>query len=179
MIALGVLAEAMDCPTTALVLALALAWYGGEIALARIAGWHLSPLYPAQALLRDLLLPILTRLLPLALIVAVVCMMQTAAVVQSFPSDPSRPENISRDFAAVGAGSILAALLGLSAHHAGRFMRIAQTFKSFSTSKATSNISKSYSLSQRRASHGSRISRRRGRNIRRAMQEPGESKGHS
>ena len=37
--------------------------------------------------MRDLLLPILTRLLPLALIVAVVCMMQTAAVVQSFPSD--------------------------------------------------------------------------------------------
>ena len=39
-----------------------------------------------------------------------------------------------------------------SAHHAGRFMRVAQTFKSISTSKATSNISKSYSLSQRRAS---------------------------
>ena len=53
-----------------------------------------------------------TRLLPLALIVAVVCMMQTAAVVQSFPSDPNRPDNVSRDFAAVGAGSILAALLG-------------------------------------------------------------------
>ena len=53
-----------------------------------------------------------TRLLPLALIVSVVCIMQTSAVVQSFPSDPNRPENVSRDFAAVGAGSILAALLG-------------------------------------------------------------------
>ena len=53
-----------------------------------------------------------TRLLPLSLIVALVCMMQTAAVVQSFPSDPGRQENVSRDFAAVGAGSILAALLG-------------------------------------------------------------------
>ena len=53
-----------------------------------------------------------TRLLPLSLIVALVCMMQTAAVLQSFPSDPSRPENAGRDFAAVGAGCILAALLG-------------------------------------------------------------------
>ncbi len=53
-----------------------------------------------------------TRLLPLSLIVALVCMMQTAAVLQSFPSDPGRRENASRDFAAVGAGSILAALLG-------------------------------------------------------------------
>ncbi|MGZ8324480.1 MAG: ceramide glucosyltransferase [Rhodoplanes sp.] len=59
MIALGVFAQAMDWPTTPLVLALALAWYGGEIALARAAGWHMSPLYPVQALLRDLLLPIL------------------------------------------------------------------------------------------------------------------------
>ena len=54
-----------------------------------------------------------TRLLPLALIVAMVCMMQTAAVLQSFPSDPrGRREDVSRDFAAVGAGSIIAALLG-------------------------------------------------------------------
>ena len=59
MIAVGFLAEATDGPTAALVFAFALAWYGGEIALARIAGWHLSPHYPAQALLRDLLLPIL------------------------------------------------------------------------------------------------------------------------
>ena len=53
-----------------------------------------------------------TRLLPLSLIVAVVCMVQTAAVLQSFPSGPSRQENISRDFAAVGASNILAALFG-------------------------------------------------------------------
>ena len=54
----------------------------------------------------------ITRLLPLSLLVALVCMMQTAAVIQSFPSDRGRPDNVSRDFAAVGAGSILAALLG-------------------------------------------------------------------
>ena len=52
------------------------------------------------------------RLLPLSLIVALVCMMQTAAVVQSFPAAPGRQESASRDFAAVGVGSILAALFG-------------------------------------------------------------------
>lgn len=59
MIALAVFVHGMDWPATPFVLALGLAWYGGEIALARVAGWHLSPLYPVQALLRDLLLPIL------------------------------------------------------------------------------------------------------------------------
>jgi hypothetical protein len=39
-------------------------------------------------------------------------MMQTAAVVRSFPSDPKQPEDVSRDFAAVGAGSILAGVTG-------------------------------------------------------------------
>jgi SulP family sulfate permease len=52
-----------------------------------------------------------TKLLPLALIIAVVCMMQTAVVIQSFPSEDQQ-ENVSRDFAAVGAGCVLAALLG-------------------------------------------------------------------
>jgi ceramide glucosyltransferase len=59
MIALAVFVQGMDWPATPFVLALGLAWYGGEVALARVAGWHLSPLYPLQALLRDLLLPIL------------------------------------------------------------------------------------------------------------------------
>jgi ceramide glucosyltransferase len=59
MIALGIVALAMDWPTIPLVLALALVWYGAEMALTRAAGWHLSPLYPLHALLRDLLLPAL------------------------------------------------------------------------------------------------------------------------
>jgi ceramide glucosyltransferase len=59
MIALAVFVHGMDWPATPFVVALGLVWYGGEIALARVAGWHLSPLYPVQALLRDLLLPIL------------------------------------------------------------------------------------------------------------------------
>jgi MFS superfamily sulfate permease-like transporter len=59
-----------------------------------------------------------TQLLPTALIVALVCMMQTAAVVRSFPSDPGGEEDVSRDFAGVGAGSILAALFGAFAVNA-------------------------------------------------------------
>ena len=53
-----------------------------------------------------------TQLLPVSLMVALVCMMQTAAVVRSFPNDPEGQENVSRDFAAVGVGSMLAALIG-------------------------------------------------------------------
>lgn len=52
------------------------------------------------------------RLLPAALVVAAVCMMQTAAVVRSFPSTPNQPEDVSRDFAGVGAGCVLAGLIG-------------------------------------------------------------------
>ncbi|HKD66982.1 MAG TPA: SulP family inorganic anion transporter [Candidatus Binataceae bacterium] len=52
------------------------------------------------------------RLLPAALVVAAVCMMQTTAVVRSFPSDPGVREDVSRDFAGVGAGCILAGLIG-------------------------------------------------------------------
>ncbi|HET8997145.1 MAG TPA: SulP family inorganic anion transporter [Acetobacteraceae bacterium] len=57
-------------------------------------------------------LNLLLRLLPLSLIVALVCMVQTAVVLQSFPSDRDHPGDASRNFLAVGAGSILAALLG-------------------------------------------------------------------
>jgi ceramide glucosyltransferase len=37
----------------------ALAWYSAEIALAKAARWHLGAFYPVQALMRDLLLPVL------------------------------------------------------------------------------------------------------------------------
>ena len=52
------------------------------------------------------------RIVPVALIVALVCMMQTSVVLRSFPSDPDTSEDPSHDFAAVGIGSIAAALLG-------------------------------------------------------------------
>ena len=54
----------------------------------------------------------LSRLVPLALVVAMVCIMQTAAVASTFPSDEGKPDDVSRDFAGVGAGSVLAGLIG-------------------------------------------------------------------
>ena len=52
------------------------------------------------------------RLLPLALTVSMVCMLQTAAVVRSFPSRPDHREAVSRDFLGVGVGNVLAAFVG-------------------------------------------------------------------
>lgn len=52
------------------------------------------------------------QLLPLALIVALVCMMQSAAVLRAYPSEPGGPRHVSRDFGGVGAGCILAGLFG-------------------------------------------------------------------
>lgn len=61
---------------------------------------------------------VITELLPAALILALVCMIQTAAVVRTFPSDPDGEEDITRDFAGVGAGCILAAFFGAFAVNA-------------------------------------------------------------
>src|SRR5471030_2058801 len=54
----------------------------------------------------------LIELVPLALTVSLICMMQTAAVARGFPSDPDHREDISRDFLGVGAGNLLASLVG-------------------------------------------------------------------
>ena len=54
----------------------------------------------------------LGHLVPLALVVAMVCIMQTSAVASTFPSEKGQPDNVSRDFAGVGAGSIVAGLIG-------------------------------------------------------------------
>ncbi len=54
----------------------------------------------------------LFELFPLALTVALVCMMQTAAVARSFPSTPGEDEDVSRDFVGVGAGSLIAGVTG-------------------------------------------------------------------
>jgi SulP family sulfate permease len=51
-------------------------------------------------------------LVPLALIVALVCMMQTAAVLRAFPSQPGGPLHVARDFGGIGAGCVIAGLLG-------------------------------------------------------------------
>jgi MFS superfamily sulfate permease-like transporter len=52
------------------------------------------------------------ELVPLALIVAIVVMVQTAATTRSFPSDADTPPDIDRDFVGVGVGSVLAGLFG-------------------------------------------------------------------
>jgi sulfate permease, SulP family len=52
------------------------------------------------------------RISPLALIVALVCMMQTAAVLRAFPSHPGGPRHVARDFGGIGAGCIISGLIG-------------------------------------------------------------------
>jgi SulP family sulfate permease len=66
---------------------------------------------PAVAL-PELALSGWARLVPLSLIIAAVVMVQTAATTRSFPSDPGQPPDVDRDFLGVGAGSLLAALVG-------------------------------------------------------------------
>ncbi len=52
------------------------------------------------------------RLVPLAFVISVVVMVQTAATTRSFPSDPDQPAAIDRDFLGAGAGSLFAGLFG-------------------------------------------------------------------
>src|SRR5262249_51780850 len=52
------------------------------------------------------------HLVPLAFVIAVVVMVQTAATTRSFPSDPEKPADVDRAFLGVGAGSILAGVFG-------------------------------------------------------------------
>jgi SulP family sulfate permease len=54
----------------------------------------------------------LQSLLSLACIIAVVCVMQSAAVLRAYPSEPNGPRHVSRDFGGVGAGCVLAGLFG-------------------------------------------------------------------
>lgn len=52
------------------------------------------------------------RLVPLAFVITVVVMVQTAATTRSFPSDPDTPADVDRDFLGAGAGSVLSGLFG-------------------------------------------------------------------
>ena len=52
------------------------------------------------------------QLVPLAFVVAMVCIMQTSAVASTFPSEKGRPDDVSKDFTGVGAGSIVTGLMG-------------------------------------------------------------------
>jgi MFS superfamily sulfate permease-like transporter len=94
------------------------------LALAALAAWHFGLAARGVATLGTLSLGFpamslpsidpdnLLRLLPLSITVAVVCMMQTAAVARSYPSDPNVPDDVSRDFTGVGVGNLLAGVAG-------------------------------------------------------------------
>ena len=91
---------------------------GLAVALFHLDGHGVSVLGPLSVRVPGLALPPfpgieeLGRLVPLALVVAMVCVMQTAAVASTFPSDEGKPDDVSQDFAGVGAGSVLAGLIG-------------------------------------------------------------------
>src|SRR5262249_811498 len=91
---------------------------GVAVALFHLKTRGVSLLDPLNVELPHLALPSLPeareigRLLPLALTVAMVCIMQTSAVASTFPSEEGRPDDASRDFAGVGVGSIAAGLTG-------------------------------------------------------------------
>lgn len=54
----------------------------------------------------------LRHAVPLALVVAAIVMLQTAATTRSFPSDPGEAPAVNRDFLGVGAANLLAGLVG-------------------------------------------------------------------
>jgi SulP family sulfate permease len=62
--------------------------------------------------LPDISLTQWAHLVPLALIIAMVVMVQTAATTRSFLSDPDQPPDVDKDFIGVGAGSMLAGIFG-------------------------------------------------------------------
>ncbi|HYA71901.1 MAG TPA: SulP family inorganic anion transporter [Roseiarcus sp.] len=54
----------------------------------------------------------LPQIAPLALIVGIVVMVQTAATTRSFVSEPARGPDVNRDFVGLGAANLLAGLVG-------------------------------------------------------------------
>jgi SulP family sulfate permease len=52
------------------------------------------------------------QMLPLALLIALVAMVQTGATSRSFPSESGQPPDLNRDFVGLGAGNLLAGLVG-------------------------------------------------------------------
>ncbi len=120
-LALTALSERIDARIPGPLIGLALASLA--VALIGPGGRGLAMLgaLPAAPSLTSFAMPTLeqvTLVIPSALIVAVVCMVQTAVVARSFPADPPAQENISRDFLAVGIGSILAGFAGAFAVNA-------------------------------------------------------------
>jgi ceramide glucosyltransferase len=59
MLCAAIMAYALGWPVLLSISAFAVFWYGSEMALAAVSGWHVSPLYPLFGLIRDLMLPAL------------------------------------------------------------------------------------------------------------------------
>jgi MFS superfamily sulfate permease-like transporter len=77
----------------------------GVASLGAVNGAFSGPSWPAASAADYL------RLAPLALLIALVIMVQTAATSRSFPSPDEEPD-VDRDFVGVGAGGVMAAMLG-------------------------------------------------------------------
>jgi sulfate permease, SulP family len=88
----------------------AVIWFGLEGRGVPVLG-EISAAWPTPAL-PSVPADRLAGLVPLALIVAITAMVQTAATTRSFPSDPDEPPDVDRDFVGVGAGSMLASVIG-------------------------------------------------------------------
>jgi len=54
----------------------------------------------------------LLQMLPLALLIALVSMVQTGATSRAFPSDPGEPPDVNGDFVGLGVGNLLAGVFG-------------------------------------------------------------------
>ena len=52
------------------------------------------------------------QMAPLALLIALVAMVQTGATSRAFPSDPGEPPDLNGDYVGLGAANILAGLFG-------------------------------------------------------------------
>jgi ceramide glucosyltransferase len=59
MIAFALVAPALGLPLAASLIFFVIVWYGAEMLLAALAGWHVSARYPLLCLVRDALLPVL------------------------------------------------------------------------------------------------------------------------
>ncbi|MDE2198782.1 MAG: SulP family inorganic anion transporter [Rhodospirillales bacterium] len=95
---------------------------GAAIAV-RLLGLHVAMLDAVVARVPVAALPPLglrdvVALLPLALTVTLVCMMQTAAVLRAFPGPDGEASDASRDFLGLGLGNVVAGLFGAFAVNA-------------------------------------------------------------
>lgn len=97
---------------------LAVTGTGAAVAAFGLRAQGVAVLGPMHADLLGLAIPrgadlaAMIPLAPLAFTVAVVCMMQTAAVVREFPADPVGDEHVSPSFLGVGLGCVFSGLLG-------------------------------------------------------------------